>query len=522
MKAVCVDTALLRGAVVVLGGISFATAALSAQSPRITPPPACVVPAGVEVGFSARVPGDRRPSLLVEAFNVTSVERGSLHMPWALTARLRERLGRSSGISVASEGSVERAMSKSAGNSDSAAKLLGVNWIIRGSARAVPLATELTVLLLRVGSDAPVLRGTYRLTPRSLGNVEDAVVNSVVRMLVAPDAVAPTPPAGMPGNATAGERLALAEYLLRSVDVAAADSARRVLEGVFAADTASPLLAVRLAEAYLQVVQRGGVSPPVRRGDALRRAEELAKYALARDDKRSDAWTALAVTARLRDTLDFSGARQAHQRAMALDPKDAAAIHESALTYIAVGDDARAATELRRALQVEPEQAASLSALAGIELRQGRFNQACAYSNAAIAAWMFDPEAYSVRAQARVRLGQARDAYADAETARRLSAEPWTQGLRLLIQMGAGNREGAQALSRTLVQRYLAPGVLLPANDASFLAKGFLSVGDERSAREALARATPRGRELATALRDSAFNSLRSDSLFRELTKLPR
>jgi tetratricopeptide (TPR) repeat protein len=306
-------------------------------------------------------------------------------------------------------------------------------------------------------------------------------------------------------------------YLLRDPSVTAADSVRRLLERAFASDTTSPLIAVVLARTYLQVLERGGVNPPLTRGLALRRVDELTKFALARDPRRIDAWTTRAVAARVRDTLAFSGALDAHAKALAITPRSADAVHELAMTFIALGQDADAASALRQSLALEPERGSSLQALADIELRARRYREACAYSNAAVAAAPFNADAYAVRARARLQLGQARDAYADAETAGKLSREAWTQGLWLLTEVSAGNYDGAAALGRQLARRFLAPGQKLTVKDAAMLSMAWIRLGDTRRGIEALTRARPRGRLLNTMLRDRAFDSVRQQPDFRAL-----
>ncbi|HMN10584.1 MAG TPA: hypothetical protein PKC83_17540, partial [Gemmatimonadaceae bacterium] len=75
---------------------AFAAAprALPAQFPRIVPPPPCVIPAAERVRLAARASGDRRPFLLIESLDATATERRSLHVPYAVAERLRERLRR--------------------------------------------------------------------------------------------------------------------------------------------------------------------------------------------------------------------------------------------------------------------------------------------------------------------------------------------------------------------------------------------------------------------------------------------
>ncbi len=503
---------------------AFAAAprALPAQFPRIVPPPPCVIPAAERVRSTARASGDRRPFLLIESLDATATERRSLHVPYAVAERLRERLRRDARLAVATDGSAERALYEAGGSPDSAATLLGADWIVRGRSRSSADGTELSVSLLKRGTASPVWTGSYRVPAQPLSTVESAIARAVTTAVRGSGSKAAPRARGAPRLADADALLARADLLMHEPGLASADSARELLERALKVDTSSALIAVQLARAYLLVLERGGTTPPISPPNALRRVDELTAFALRRDARRSDAHTLRGVAARLRDTLDLAGAIAAHNKAIVIAPGDAEALHGRGVTWLALGDTERAVADFRRALAAEPERGATLAELATIELRAGRYNAACAYSNAAIAAEPFGAHAYAVRAQARLRLGQARDAFADSETASRLSSDPWTVGLQLLIEAGVGNRERSAALVRTITQRYLAPGSGLAVYDAVMLAAGYLAAGDRKLALEALSRARPRGRLLASALRDSAFAPVRGDSLFKALSAVPR
>lgn len=511
------------GAALSLGlAAAAAPAPAAAQFPRIVPPPPCVIPAAERVRSTARASGDRRPFLVIESLDATATERRALHVPYAIAERLRERLRRDARLAVATDGSVERALYEGGGSADSAAILLGADWVVRGRSRSSTSGTELSVALFKRGTTSPAWTGSYRVPAQPLSTVESAIARALTAAIVGSGSTVVSRASGAPRLADADALLARADFLMREPGLAAADSARELLERALRVDTSSALIAVQLARAYLLVLERGGATPPVSQPNALRRVDELTAFALRRDARRSDARTLRAVAARLRDTLDFAGALEAHNTAIAAAPRDAEALHERGVTWLVLGDAERAVVDFRRALAAEPERGATLAELATIELRAGRVNAACAYSNAAIAANPFGARAYAVRAQARLRLGQARDAFADSETASRLSSDPWTVGLQLLIEAGVGNRERSDALVRTITQRYLAPGGGLAVYDAVMLATGYLAAGHQRQALEALARARPRGRTLASALRDSAFASVRDDSLFKALSAPPR
>lgn len=512
--------AMSLGGTLVLGVTAGAPRDAGAQFQRIVPPPPCVVPASAGMRPAPRTAGARRPLLLVETIDATTTELHTHYLPWALAERVRERLRRAPGLSLVTDGSHERALYEAGGDADSAAGLLGAEWIVRGKSASIPGGVTVTLSLARREASSSAWTSTYRLPAQPFAVVEAAIARDVVGAILGKGGTVPARAGGAPRSADADVLLAEGEFIARASSITATDSARITLERAFAADTSSPLIAVRLASTYLHLAERGagGAVGGMSIAALLRRADELATFAARRGGRRADAWTTIAQVARARDTLSFGGVLVAHARAIAAVPRDAAAFHARGETYVALGDDMRAAADFRRALAIEPERGESLAALASLALRERRYQEACAFGNAAVAAAPFNAAAYAVRAQARLRLGQARDAFADSETAVRLTNEAWTQALQLLIELGAGNPEQANALGRTLAHRYLGPGNVLGVEDAAMLARAYVGLGDERRALDALARARPRGRLLATALRDPAFDALRSDSSFTALS----
>ncbi len=492
-----------------------------AQFQRIVPPPPCVIPTSLQVRGATRSPNDKRPFIVVETIDVSNTERRAASIPWDLTKRIRNRLGRLNKLNVATEGTFERSLYEAGGSADSAASLLRADWMLRGRSNTVMGGTAVILTLLHRGVPGAAWSGTFRVPSQAPSEVEETVAKAVVGRVLGEQALPPPADAGEPKSVSSQLAMAATAFALRESSLGAADSARVILERTFASDTSSPALAVALANAYVAVITRGAGNSPIARAAALRRIDELLKFALARDARRSDAWTTRAVAARLRDTVSFKGALEAHMRALSFSPRSADASEALANTYIALGDDDKAATELRRVLTYDAERGTALRSLGAIELRARRYASACAYSNAAVASAMFDAQAYAVRARARLHLGQARDAYADAETAALLSGEPWTDGLRLMTEIGAGNTDGAWQLGKTLAQRYLGPGKTLAVNDAVMLAAGWIQLGDTARGLDALSRARPRGRMLTSALRDPVFDVIRQDPAFKALNAPP-
>jgi len=166
----------------------------------------------------------------------------------------------------------------------------------------------------------------------------------------------------------------------------------------------------------------------------------------------------------------------------------------------------------RRALTLAPGRSTTFAALAWMELQASRFESACVLSNASIAAWPYDPLPYAVRAESRLRLADARDAYSDAELVRRLATGAWPEALRVLISNGASNVDEARQQIMALTAAWLAPGTQFSVRDAEYLALAYLAMGDQRRAIESLRRARPMGADLRVALRSPRLAAIRTDT----------
>ena len=143
--------------------------------------------------------------------------------------------------------------------------------------------------------------------------------------------------------------------------------------------------------------------------------------------------------------------------------------------------------------RLERDRAASLRMLAELEYLARRYNNACALVNASIGADSYDPLSYALRARVRIRLDEFRDAFSDAETARRLSGAAWGETLEFYVTAFAREFDAAKADSRRLSNAKLKSGSTLGVRDAVYLGMGLTAVGSRDKAFDALSRAqTPR------------------------------
>ena len=488
-----------------------------AQFPRIAPPPPCTTPATLEGALATAAPARAGvPRILIAPAIRHIGPRAYAYAAQAIVTRLRERLGRDRRLEVLPEGLVDRTIYLSGADVDSAVRLLNVQWTLESVVDPGGTVDSLTFVMRKAGG-AVAWRATYYVPRQTLTSIERALAQGIVRAAIGPDAVEPPRLAGSPGRAEADDLLARAEFVQRERFAHAADSARRLYERAFALDTQSTVVAVRLARIYATILEQDpavGLSPE----GALRRADDLTSFALRMDSTNAEAWTVRAITARLRDPVSFTGVLAAHERAIAAAPGSPDAVHQRGETWLLMGEPARAESDFRRALTLERGRAQSLTALAVLESRQGHAAAVCALTNAAIGADPFEPDSYALRALARLQLTQTRDAYADAEVAGRLAAEPWTSALRVMIDEAASNVDEAQIRGRELVRRYLAPKATHSVRDASWIAMALAEVGNLPYAMEALTRARPVGRALLTAMADRRLDSIRKDASFVRLS----
>ncbi len=216
----------------------------------------------------------------------------------------------------------------------------------------------------------------------------------------------------------------------------------------------------------------------------------------------------------MRDPQLYGKAVAAHERAVKAAPRSADVHQEYAITLLRLGRDAAAETQVRQALALERDRAVSLRVLAEVEYLARRYNNACALVNASIGADSYDPLAYALRARVRTHMDEFRDAFSDAETARRLSGAAWAETLEFYLTAIARDIDAARAEARRLSSAKLKGGTTLGVREAVYLGMGLSAVGTRDKAFDALSRARPRGVELRSALRDPGLDRLRSDPRF--------
>jgi tetratricopeptide (TPR) repeat protein/TolB-like protein len=273
-----------------------------------------------------------------------------------------------------------------------------------------------------------------------------------------------------------------------------------------------------LATAYT----RNALAPATdsaRRDELLLRAVEAADRAVSLTPRAAHAWiargTVLAGGQRLRL------AREAFEHALALDPSNAEAHRQLGRVLMLQGSMSAAESHLLRSVELAPEDYSPLVDLGELELNQRSFGQSCRALDLALSMNPRLPRAYELRSIARLRRGEVRPAWIDAETGRRLGAEIPGQAVSALVDIAAHDTASARTRLRTVRGR-LGSAPRVSASDAAYVALGLIAVGDRTGALDVLERVQPRNGELYLALHRPGFEPLQSDNRFQRLLETAR
>ena len=505
-----------RAAVVAAFLAATASSSALGQGPKIVPPRPCEAPPGgiATLTVSDRSARDRRVRVAVVRFEESVTDDARLHLTWAVGEHVAEALRGAPGLTVESPGTVARAWMESGAQVENVARSLDADFVVMGRSAMRGDQAEITVALWHAAAKTTRWDRTFVYPALSLRAIEDSVVANLVSFLgVRTDVKRDTPEM----SAVAYEAIARGDYFMHRPGTAAADSARAAYARAASADTRSAVAKARLARSYAAVLGRSGRVGPLGPERAVETGLALVDSALRIDPSLAEAWTARAVLMRFQDPREFSGALDAHEKAVSLAPNDADAQHAFGETLLLLGSEARALDRFRRALAIDPSRAATLRSYSELEMLGRRYASSCALINASLAANEYDPLSYALRSQVRLRLGEFRDAFADAEIASRLAGERWGEALSVLVLAGGGDSERAKREAKRLATARLRGNAPLGVREARYLGAALVMTGDKDRAIAALAKARPNGAELRAALRDPMLDPIRTDPRFRRL-----
>jgi Flp pilus assembly protein TadD/TolB-like protein len=483
----------------------------NAQTPRISPPPPCRAVGRAPVIELIEQPTPTGIVVAVLPLEARLSSDNQVHLPWAVAGGISNGLSALPGVAAPTRGSIERASAGAAGRFDEFARLTGARLVVTGVVTSTRGGASVSLRVLEPGIKAPRWEREFDYPRTSLASIEDQVVSAVSEILAIKRPVEQSRPSV---DVAAYDEIASGDFFLAQHDVWAADSARAAYERALIRLPNSAVVQAKLARAYATALERRGRVSPLGPVPSARQANTLVDRALKTDSSTAEAWIARGILERVRDPGLLGSAVRAHERAVRLAPRSADAHHELAVTLLRLGRDEAAESHLRKALTLDRDRATSLRVLAELEYVARRYPAACALVNASIGADSYDPLAYALRARVRMRLDEFRDAFSDAETARRLSGAAWGESLQFYVTAYAREFDAAKSDAQRLSRSKLRAGSTLGIREAAYLSMGLSAVGSRDKAFDALARARPRGAELRSALRDPGFDAMRSDPRF--------
>jgi hypothetical protein len=212
----------------------------------------------------------------------------------------------------------------------------------------------------------------------------------------------------------------------------------------------------------------------------------------------------------------LSSARVAYEHALILDPTNAEAHRQLGHVLLLQGTADLAQSHLLRAITLDPEDASPLVDLGELELIQHAYGQSCRALDLALSINPRIAAAYELRAMARLRRGDVRPAWIDAETGRRLGAEVPGEAVASLVDVAARDTVRARVRIRRL-RRELESRKWVSVEDGGYVALGMVAIGDRSGALDLLERVRPRDAELYLILHRPVFDPLWADIRFRRL-----
>jgi tetratricopeptide (TPR) repeat protein len=245
-------------------------------------------------------------------------------------------------------------------------------------------------------------------------------------------------------------------------------------------------------------------------GDPLEEGLALADEATRLDSTSAEAWLSRAYILVRRDPVRFSGAVEAFQHAIALDPYNAEAFHQYGQTLMPLGRYTEALAAYRRAVDLEPERAMTFVPMAAISKRLGRLGEALRLLDTAVARAPRVPYARASRSLTRVQTGDLEGARKDAEFGLALDSTFQMPSLTALVRALWVAGDTALAIARLEQAERLVVNPAAPTpTEAFWLGMAEISAGRNDKAVGLLRNARPRGALLWFMFEAAEMNSFR-------------
>jgi len=483
---------------------------LAAQCPDGSPPP-CRPPAAR--GVATPAPN----SVAVLYFDNLSPDTADAYLADGLTETLLFRLGQLQRLAVkrASRAVARRVRDSVPHYATAIGQLLRVRYVVEGSVRRSGPRVRVSTRLVRARDGVQVWADEFDRATSDILNLEDELARRVV--------------IGIAGRLAPGDRAALANAPTRNPE-----AYMHFLQGNFyLAQRSAPALsraideystAARLDPAFTPALGRigyvfgrilgfGYAYQGLPAESLLARGLAVSDRAIRQDSASSDAWLAKGVLLQFGVPADNAGAREAFERALALDATNAETYHVYGGFLRRTGRDSAGAAAFRRALAIEPIRPITLQALGHWAFVDRDFTEARRLLDSALSLNPALPLALSRRALLRMHVGDFAGAQSDAETGWSLTHEThyrsFIETVQALKYAAAGDTTAARAqLSRS--DDVLGKVLILTA------------LHDDEEAVDVLESLEGLGLDLWNRLREPLFDELRAHPRFQQLMERVR
>ena len=460
-------------------------------------------------------------SLAVLDFKNLSHDTSYTYLSDGLSEEIATGLGRVPRLQVKSPSGIRRVQRATPDDLRAIGRALGVRYLVEGTVLPSRERVGVTVRLVRAGDGVLAWSEAYsRPANDLLGIIEDIsrkVATNVAGALLPEERNALV--ARPTGSTAAYDHFLKGNfYLARRT---ARDVARAIqeYEAAVRLDPGFARARARIALGYGVFLEWNWEYPGIGPDIVLARGFATVDLAMREESISSDAWLARGYLLSYRYKRTIEGVREAFERAMSLDPRNAEALHAYAKILTELGEDSAAQSAYRRALALEPDRAITLQHLGRLSMFGHRYGEARRWLDSAVSV---DPDfgpAYSNRARVRLQVGDAAGARADAESAVRLSRAPWATATMAVVELQAGDTVAARGRVEPLVHQLLASNHATEFD--AYLGYPLIALGERERALDLLELA-PRGPALMWVLRLPEFDPLRSNPRFERIVEESR
>lgn len=388
-----------------------------------------------------------------------------------------------------------------------AGRELGVNAVLEGSLLRANGNVRLSARLIDVAEGSTLWAGQWDLPWNDIFTVQDTIATEVSRALAIRLADAGVASKPHPTNSAAYERYLRARYLLLRRTVADSKRAAELLQEAVALDPASAAAHATLGFAHISVALLGGPTEPfVEAGrQAVRRALDL-------DPTIAEAHAVLGRIL-IHFDWDFEGGERQMRRALELGPADPFVLHCYSRVLADEGRFPEALALADRALAQDPASVLANRDKAQILFMARRYDECVEMCRRTLELDPYSPLVHAYLGRAYENLGRAREAV-DAHIAPLALSEANRDTVATL--RAAADRGGLKGFWQRRLQLLLDEREVQPYA----VAHAFLQVGDRQRALDWLEKLyAARGGQIRQLKTNPDWDPLRGDPRFEDLLR---